>query len=607
MEGRVAQQHLDRLRAAVENYPRSAGVYIMKDASNKALYIGKAVDLRSRIKSYLFGRDDRMQVPALMARLHHIEWIATANESEALILEANLVRKNKPRYNIDLKDDKHYPYLKVTVNEDFPRLIIVRRVHKDGGRYFGPYTDVASMKRVLSAARKAFQICDCRRIVKPDPNIRPCINYEMGRCGGACAGKISREEYAENINLLLSFLAGRRSAVIGELQQRMEREAAALRFEVAAQIRDRIDFIKTVSRRQNVDLRSTDTNLDAFGIWDNGREICLCVLCFREGLLMSKRHFRFRREEWEICREGRDALVLQYYQDTVGELPGEVLLPAEAGCNRELLEQWFSSATNRRVNVTIPHRGQKCDLIEMAVHNARLYLMQKLPADRRDDLLQLQRVLCLPRYPRVIEAFDISNLGGSFAVAAMVRFVDGVPDKGAYRRFRIRSVEGQDDFAMIMEAVTRRLSRLNEEKKEFADLLLIDGGKGQLNAALNPLRRFENPPMVVSLAKEREEIFSPYVKEAVRLPATHPARKYMQRIRDEAHRYAVAFHRAIRDRQFSRSGLEDVPGIGPARARSLVRRFGSLEGLRRAAAGGTEPFKGLSSKTAANLKKWLFQ
>jgi excinuclease ABC subunit C len=599
----MSQENIERIKEESAAFPRQPGVYIMKDCDDKPIYIGKSVDIRNRIRSYLFDRDDRRQVPALLARLHHIDWIVTANESEALVLEANLVRKFKPRYNIDLRDDKHYPYLKLTVNEDFPRLLIVRRTRKDGARYFGPYTDSENLRKVMSFVKKAFKISDCKKVINPDVRRRPCLNYAIGRCGGACAAKISKQEYAINVGLIEKFLAGRQKDVIKELRMRMEEASMALNFEQAAALRDQVAFISTAFRPYSVDLRSEDINIDVFGTWCENRSACLCVLCFREGVLVSKRHFLFNREDWNRSNGDRERLIIQFYQDSVNDAPGEILLAEDSGCDTSLLEQWFASDKGVVAGICVPVKGKKRELVEMARQNARHYLIQKSPPYDTEVLLELQRCLCLPEYPGVIEAFDISNLGKSFAVAGMVRFVDGKPDKAGYRRFKIKSISDQNDFAMIFEAVDRRLARLRKENREFPDLLLIDGGRGQLNSAMKALEKFGKAPMIISLAKKEEVLFSPYTEAEVTLPPENSARKLVQRIRDEVHRFAITYHRTIRDKQFKRSSLEDIPGIGPVRAGRLIRKFGSIEGLRLATLEELVSVGGITAAAAEKIRK----
>ncbi|MFP4417621.1 MAG: excinuclease ABC subunit UvrC [Chitinispirillaceae bacterium] len=597
---------LDKIIETVNRFPRCPGVYLMKDAENTILYIGKAIDLRSRVRSYFFdSHDDRIQIPVMLSKLDHIDWIATGNETEALILEANLIRTHKPRYNVDLKDDKHYPYLKVTVNEPFPRLFVTRRVYKDGARYFGPYTDVRAMRKLMALAKRVFKIRECRKHLPLAKPIRPCINYSIGRCSGPCGQKISSEEYQQNIATLLDFLRGKRKEVIDTLERRMLQASTELAFEKAAHIRDQISLLKQSPDLQRVDLRAPDINTDIFGFAEADRYLCLSVLSFRQGLLMHKRHFLFKRQAWEMSKENPEMLIIQYYEKSIDEPPGEILLPQSISWNTALLGSWFETAIHHSVQISIPQRGNKVQLIAMAEKNARLYGAQKISPDAEADLQDLQDALKLPRLPATIEAFDISNLGQSFAVAGMVHFSGGRPDKSQYRRFKIKTVSGQNDFAMMMEAVTRRLTRLHSEGKDFPDLLLIDGGKGQLSAAMEPLRQFDQPPMIASLAKKEELLFSPYSPEPVRLPQSHPARRLVERIRDEVHRWSITYHRSLRGKQFKKSSLENLEGIGRKKADLLLKHFGSYSRLKQASVEEIARVKGFSASAAEKLKKQL--
>ena len=602
MEPQTHQNLLD----SVERFPQSPGVYLMKDARDVPLYIGKAISLKSRVKSYFFDTHaDRPHIPVMLQRLDHIEWIATNNESEALILEANLIRKHRPRFNIDLKDDKHYPYLKVTVNENFPRLLIVRKIEDDGARYFGPYIDARAMRNLVGYARRIFKIRDCNKDLPLKNPIRPCVNYSINRCSGACAGKIAREQYRRNVDLLMQFLRGYRRECVREMQVAMEQASREMRFEDAASIRDQIQLIVDASKLQKVDLNVPDINSDVFGIYKGDRSVCLAVLHFREGLLLSMRQFIMTRQVWEIERANHETALMQYYMDSQQEPPQEIFIPDSEGINGPLIEQWFLVRYGKTTRVSIPIKGIKRQLVDMAEKNARLYLMQKLPSNSLDDLHDMQTLLKLPKMPRVIEAFDISNFGGAFSVAGMVQFNDGVPDKSNYRRFKIKTVDGQNDFAMMMEAVNRRLTRQSSENKLFADCLLIDGGIGQLHAAMEPLKQFADPPMVIALAKKEELLYSPFCAEPLRLDATHPVRKLVERIRDEVHRWAVGYHRNLRGRQFKATLLSTIPGIGPKKSIELLKIFGSVSGLKAASADDIAKVKGFSIESAQKLKNQL--
>jgi excinuclease ABC subunit C len=484
----------------ISRFPESPGVYIMKDASGTILYIGKAINLRSRVRSYfLDSHEDRAQIPVMLQKLSDIEWIATNNETEALILEANLIRSHKPNYNVQLRDDKHFPYLKVTVQEQFPRLLIVRRIEKDGAKYFGPYTDVTSMRRLTAFAKRIFRLRDCNKSLPLAKPIRPCINFSMNRCSGPCGGKIDESSYRANVNDLLRFLSGKRNDLIREFQDSMEKASSELQFETAAKLRDQIQLIKDASRLQQVDLKLSDTNCDVFGLAAGDRHICMAVLHFRDGLLISSRNFMFKKTSWEFSKMNHDNILLQFYQELNDDPPPEILISENGDFDQVSLQLWLNQQFNSKTTIFVPQKGTKKILISMAEKNAQLYLAQKAPHRAIEDITDLQKVLQLPILPETIEAFDISNLGESFTVAGMVQFKDGMPNKSGYRRFKIKTVDGQNDFAMMMEVVTRRLRRLSDEKHPFPDLLLIDGGPGQLSAAQKALEQFDNVTSTASV------------------------------------------------------------------------------------------------------------
>jgi excinuclease ABC subunit C len=592
---------------SLDRFPQSPGVYLMRDKEGTPLYIGKAVDLKSRVKSYFLDKhEDRPHIPVMLRRMHHIDWIATNTEAEALILEANLIRKHKPRFNIDLKDDSHFPYIKITVDEPFPRLLIVRRVDDDKARYFVPYTDVRAMRRIVHFARRIFKIRDCNKNLPLARPIRPCVNYGIGRCSGSCAGKISQANYRKSIDMLIRFLSGRRKDMIVELQAGMDEASNCLRFEEAALIRDQIGLIKDASRLQQVDLAAPQIDCDVFGIFKGDRSLCLAVLHVREGLLMSARSFAFDKNTWETASGGVEPLVVRYYLDTKDKPARDVIIGGDLGqIDPPLLAQALFEQFGITVDVTLPQKGSKKDLADMAVKNARLYLMQKLPANTMDDLADMETLLKLPKFPHVIEAFDISNLGETNAVAGMVRFVDGTPDKSGYRRYKIKTVEGQNDFAMMMEVVTRRLTRQSEEGKQFADLFLIDGGLGQLHAAMEPLKNFKDPPMIISLAKKEELVHSPYTDSPVQLLSTHPVRKFLERIRDEVHRFAITYHRGLRGKQAGASVLQGIPGMGKKRVVELLRHFGSVKRISEATEEEIAAVKGIPKGLAREIVVFL--
>ena len=587
----------------ISRFPESPGVYLMKNSTGVPLYIGKALNLRGRVRSYfLDAHDDRPNIPFMLRKVVAVDWIATNNETEALILEANLIRKHQPRYNVDLRDDKHFPYLKVTVQEHFPRLLVVRRVEHDGARYFGPYTDATAMRRLVAFAKRIFRLRDCRRPLPAPRPVRPCINLSMHRCSGACNGMISETAYREQVEHLLRFLSGRRIDLVRELNGQMETASLELRFEEAASLRDQIKLIKDASRLQQVDLKLDDTDCDVFGLADGDRGICLAVLQFREGLLVNSHHFLFAKTTWTQANPSHDNLFLQFYLARGDEPPPLIFIPDNVGFSHSTLQEWANQQFKRKIQIFVPQKGTRKLLISMAEKNAYLYLSQNVTFDHAQDLADLQKVLELPVYPEIIESFDISNIGASFTVAGMVQFKGGKPNKSAYRRYKIKSVEGQNDFAMMLEVVTRRLKRLYDENKSFPDLLLIDGGPGQLHAAKKALQSFENHPFIASLAKQEETLYATHLTNPVKLPPTHPARKLVERIRDEVHRYAISYHRKIRGKQFSSSQLEQIEGIGKKRAEMLLRKFGSLKRLKAASIDEITQVAGISKDMAKIIK-----
>ncbi|MCU0608495.1 MAG: excinuclease ABC subunit UvrC [Chitinispirillaceae bacterium] len=483
---------------------------------------------------------------------------------------------------------------------------MVRRVEKDGSRYFGPFTDVRSMRSLVGFAKRIFKLCDCSASHRPvAKRNRPCINYEMKRCSGACAGMITAEAYRAQIDNLLLFLSGKRNSLLHDLETRMHQESEQLHFEEAAFLRDQISLIRDAGRLQHVDLKLPDVNCDVFGVCEGDRHVCMVVLQFREGLLLSTVPYIFSRALWTMPETTHDSVVLQFYLQGNRLPPEEIFLSDNSGFDADTLTRLINERFGAGHSIRHPQKGSKLSLVDMAEKNAKLHLIQKIPPSGIEDCADLQKVLNLETIPAIIEAFDISNLGESFCVAGMVRFKNGAPDKSGYRRFKIKTVEGQNDFAMLLEAVSRRLTRLQNENSPFPDLILIDGGLGQLHAAMQALSRFENPPAIVSLAKQEELIFSPLMEQPVRLDANHPARRLVERIRDEVHRYAITYHRKMRGKQFSRSKLEDLPGIGPMTAKILLKKFGSMKRLVDAAPEQIAETRGFSLDKAVRLKEAL--
>lgn len=616
------------LKEKLKLIPDKPGVYMMKNKAGEIIYVGKAVSLRSRVRSY-FQKGDSVppKVRILSEHIADIEYIVTANEVEALILESNLIKEKTPKYNVRLKDDKHYPYLKVT-DEPFPRVIVVRRREK-GGRIFGPYTDAHAVRTTMNFLRKLFPIRTCNLDLSGQLNYRPCLLYHIGRCGAPCAGLQSQEEYNRLIEEVCLFLEGRHEKLIPSLRAKMEAAAEALEFEKAAKLRDQMRALEQMVERQKI-ISSGHDDQDVIGVAREGTAVCVQVFFIRSGKLVGREHFFLDTTAAEDLDELLTAFVQQYY-DKASFIPRCVLLPAAID-EAEIIENWLSERRGSRVRLHVPQRGEKRRLVEMAEENARLVLHTELAkASRRQEanqagLEELQQVLGLTDLPHRIECYDISNLHGQEAVGAMVVVEDGVPNPNEYRRFKIRTVEGANDYAMMQEVIRRRFTRGLREREElaampadeqekargqlrfaiFPDLILVDGGRGQLNAVRDALRDLDLESIpTAGLAERLEEIYVEDDPEPIRLSADAPGLHILQRVRDEAHRFALNYHRHLRDRKTTRSALDDIPGIGPKRKRALLRKFGSVKGVREASLEELLTVPGITRELAERLHEQL--
>ncbi len=588
----------EALRTRVRELPDEPGVYLLKDARGRVIYVGKAASLRNRVRSY-FQSPKALdpKARALVNEVADVEVIVTADEHEALLLEDTLVKRHQPRYNVRLRDDKRYPYLKLTA-EPFPRLVLTRRVEGDaqrGARYFGPYTNARAMREARRVLQKLFRIRTCSLKIPPDGasvRKRPCLDYHLGLCDAPCVGAVSVEEYRRLVDEATLFLQGRHRELLPQLRREMEAASRRLEFERAARIRDRLQALEQLQRScKTRDPARGDQ--DALGIAAQGDLGAVEVLQIRNGVWVGRERFSLALPPESSLEEALLAFLKQRY-GSGASIPKEILLPREIPPEeREGVEGWLSARRGSRVHLKTPKRGPKARLVQTAQRNAQLALEEELRRRRlqrelqahQEPLRELRRVLGLPEVPRRIEGFDVSTIQGREPVASMVVFADGAPEKGAYRRFGIRGFEKPDDVAMLAEAVRRRLERALEVDEKFLplpDLLLLDGGKGQLHAALQVLKELGLEIPTVALAKEEELLHLPGRPRPLRLPGSSPALRLLQRVRDEAHRFALTAHRARRTRRGLQSLLDEIPGIGPRRKRALLRRFGSLKQLREA-------------------------
>lgn len=569
----------DELAEKLSHLPDKPGVYLMKDAHGRIIYVGKAVNLKNRVRSYFqASRGHSPKTLALVARIADLETIVTASEIEALILECNLIKKHRPKYNISLRDDKSFPYVKVTVNEPFPQVYVTRRVVKDGARYFGPYTDAGAVHETIALVRRLFPLRTCRKLDAP----RPCLQHHIKRCLAPCAGKVDELTYGEMVRAVLLLLEGRSDDVVKELRRRMAAAAAGLEFERAARLRDQVAAVEKVVEKQKIVTGAGDQ--DAVGLARSAAGTCVQVFFIRSGKLVGREHFLLNGGEDEDDEAALAAFVKQYYSQAAF-IPREVLLPL-ALPEQELLAEWLSGLKGGRVRVEAPKRGTKRDLVVMAADNAAIVLKEqadRLAADvgrTTGAAAELAEYLGLPETPARIECYDISHIQGAETVASMVVFEDGAANKDEYRRYKLQAVEGKpDDFRSMAEVLGRRF---RDAAGPLPGLVIIDGGKGQLSAALEVIRGLGFTMPVVGLAKEFEHIFREGESEPLILPRNSQALFLVQRIRDEAHRFAITYHRKLRARRNLVSVLDHVPGIGPARRKALWEHFGSMAKIKAA-------------------------
>lgn len=575
--------------AKLARLPDKPGCYIFKDSEGKVLYVGKALSLRGRVRSY-FQKSSTLslRIAKMVEKVRDLEWIVTDGELEALILECNLIKEHRPPYNVRLRDDKSYPYIVIT-KEKFPRVLFTRRLLRDGSRYFGPYSSAFAVRDTLQLLHKVFKLIPCGKSWSGEPVQRPCLYYHMGRCMAPCAGLANPEEYRKELSNVTLFLEGRSDRLITELKKEMSEASEKLDFERAAHLRDTIESIERVMERQKV-IASEQKDQDVIALVKDERGAAVQMFYIRGGKLIGQRHFYLDGAVESSPSESVQEFVKRYYTDAP-EVPKEVLLPVEIE-EKYIVETWLRQKRGNAVKVTIPKGGDKLKLIEMAANNAELALAHMAEEQEAKETwaaqaaAELQETFALPTPVWRIEGFDISNVQGTAPVASMVVFEGGQPVKSEYRRFNIRYNPGEpDDFAMMRETILRRFRRYKEGDTKFSklpDLIVIDGGKGQLNAALKALGELGMVLPIVGLAKKLELLYVPDKHEPIELPLNSPALVLLRRLRDEAHRFALTFHRKLRNKQLFRSPLDEIPGVGPRRKRMLLRSFGSVEAIRKA-------------------------
>jgi len=606
------------LRERLKALPESPGVYLMRDLKTKVIYVGKALNLRNRVPNYFHAAGALPEhIQAMVDRIYDFDVITTANEKEALVLECTLIKRHKPRFNIRLRDDKNYLYVKLPVTEDFPRVYTVRRAQSDSAKYYGPYTNAIALRSTLKTVRRVvpYRTCTDHEFALH----RACFYYHLKLCTAPCAGFQTRDEYHQQLDQIALFLEGKSDDLVKQLKERMAEESEAMRYEAAARIRDRLQAIETMAQRQKM-LALGRFDQDLFGLARVDGQATVTVFSVREGKLSGSENFDLvglGAEQTEA--DALNAFVSQYYASAT-HIPKEVFVP-EPLPDTAVIEQWLSERRGSHVSLRVPLRGRQRELLAQAAANAQESMRQqriKLDYDeqRTGTLLNdLQRQLRLPAVPNRIECYDISNIQGKHPVGSMVVFEQGRPKPAHYRHFRIKSVVGANDFAMLQEVLRRRFSRyvrseggIHDEPSFSAlpDLLLIDGGKGQLSAAREVLETIRLDRIsTFGLAKEQEELFEPGRSEPIRLPLDSEALFLVQRIRDEAHRFAITFHRVVRKRDAFASVLDGITGLGPVRRRALMRAFGSVDSIRHASIDDLMTVRGISRPVAAAIKEML--
>ncbi len=614
----------DKLR----NLPEKPGVYIMKDSAKEIIYVGKAINLKNRVRSYFQSSKNQLpKVAAMVERIEDLEYIITDSELEALILECNLIKKHRPKYNVMMKDDKSYPYIKVTVNEAYPRLMVVREIKKDDARYFGPYTDVSAVYRTIELLKKLFPIRSCsKNIEKIMGKERACLNHHIGKCSAPCQGSVGQAAYREQIKSILLVLDGKQDELVKELEGKMHEAAENLDFERAAQLRDNINSLVKIGEKQKI-ITSAAVDQDVIAYATDQGEACVQVFFIRGGKLIGREHFLIEGMAYSDSNEILCSFVKQFYSENDVLIPREIVLQ-ESVDELDILQQWLSGKRGGKVKLTVPQRGEKQKLVEMVSKNAEDTLklfIEKQKTDMEKTLgacNELQEVLALPKTPYRLEAFDISNLQGVMNVGSMIVFERGKANAKHYRRFKIKTVEGANDYDSMREIVERRFQHGMKEREEletqgrepemgkfsvFPDVVMIDGGVGQVNAAEAVLVQLGlNIPVCGMVKDSRHRTRGLYYKgQELQIPVNTNVFRMITHMQDEAHRFAIEYHKSLRSKSTVKSALDDIPGVGPARRKALLKHFGSLKNIKNATVEELAQVVGMNKKIAEEVYNFL--
>jgi len=600
------------LSEQLRGLPASPGVYLFKDAEDNILYVGKAANLRHRVGSYFGGRQKLTpKLQRMMSKVNDLDYFVTGSEQEALILELNLIKRHHPSYNVRLKDDKAFPYLKIDLGEEWPRVFVTRRLEEDGGRYFGPFASAKSVRQTLKLIKGIFPFRSCSRTIT-DRASRPCLEYHIGHCVAPCIGVVSRAEYAEVIKQVVLFLEGKQERVAQQLESKMNKAAEALDFETAARLRDQLQAVKEVVEGQRI-ATTVKGEQDVIAFAQDKDQACVQVFFIRSGKLIGRESFLLQGTRYEEPSQIMTSFIKQFYASSP-YIPPLLLLqhPVE---DMATIQSWLQSKREGKVTIQVPRRGNKKQLLKIVTENAQQGLEQlkikqlASPTALSVALDEIKRELKLPRLPSRIEGYDISDIQGMAAVGSMVVFDKGKPKPAHYRRFKIKTVSAANDYAMLQEVLRRRFKRASDASDSWAilpDLVLIDGGRGQLSAAREAIGEGGAVSVpIASLAKENEEIFIPQKSEPIVLPRSSPALQLLQHLRDEAHRFALGYHQRVRKREAFASALDNIPGVGPKRKRALLRQFGSVRAIKEASVEELASARGMTASLAKKIKEHL--
>jgi excinuclease ABC subunit C len=599
----------------VAQAPESPGVYLLKDAKGRVLYVGKARVLRERLQAYTQPKEDP-RLSSLVSKVTDLETVVTRSEVEALVLEENFIKFKKPRYNVRLRDDKKFPYLKITASEPYPRILVTRNLSDDTALgtvpvrgqppaksvFFGPYTSAKELRKALKAVKRIFRMRTCKYRLPEDRPARPCLDFELNRCSGPCADKVTQEQYADQVKDVIRFLSGRSDELTEQVEQRMWAASQAQDFETAAVLRDQLMALREIRKNQQAVVQDK-TSRDIIGLARGQKSAVAALFRVREGKIVSREEYPLTAGENAPDSELLSTVVRSVHTHT-HDIPEEIILPAPIE-DAAALEGLFAEKRGRKVRIIVPERGEKVRLMELARANAEKALVELRPEERVPaGNRELAEVLGLPTVPRLIEGVDISNTQGTNAVGSIVVFRDDRPTKQQYRLFKIRTVTGSNDFAMMEEVLARRVRGLLEKNRPLPDLVLVDGGKGQLSSAVKAYGQFDAEIPILGLAKRTDTLYYDDGRE-ITIPVTSPALKLLKRIRDESHRFAITFHRKLRGKKMVESELDEIPGLGPVRKKALIQHFGSLDKVRLAAVEDIAKVRGFGPALAETVHRQL--